>query len=611
MASVAARKLRLHPAPEENIAEQMRPEGPSPGRLRVLVWALAAAVVLGLVGKGYFLSLRYYQAEGRIAVTGLTGDGYAFAMRKHLLGLMTSDLSITPGDDSNTKISFQELMRQGNLYFFPSDSQTISLFVNNSNKFKARKLAEEISSAYVSYVTGTQNARTTKVTGRREKAFSSYKQLQQEHERLKLDMTKLTQGLPKDKPDQVLSSVSEKIQNRIKEAEGMIAKLDKINGEIGVLRDELVHPVLKLDPQRWAEIKNADRLYSGDFRILKVKHGDYLTGLRADMTGLTNALDQLRKLLQSLSEAIGKQLQLQLPEDLSDDLLEMNLAVEKYEGQLARFQERWERYQAKLGELLSEPTQADFDGIGTLLSQLRQDLLQRAGRLPAHLEGLFGQLKQGATGGNLSSLTARQVASSGFSDPMVQIQETWRKLAFHLNRLFPDGNIRLMTMGRVCRSLQWRLNFREKQLKQITEQQLLASQKRETQAKLVVLQKEFEQTSGRLIALYRQFATDQQQLTDLVKRWPELQKLQEALRTTERKMAGMEKDLGAANTAFAPGPEQLEVRPVIVRAASRLGLDPKWESLWSALLAFAGALAVTLYLSPNALRTLREKYLSR
>lgn len=457
-------------------------------------------------------------------------------------------------------------------------------------------------------MTGTQNARTTKVTGRREKAFTSYKELQQEHERLKLEMTKLAHGLPQDKPDQVLANVSEKIQGRIREAEGLIAKLDKINGEIGSLRDELVHPILKLDPQRWAEIKNSDRLYSGDFKVLKAKHGDYLAGLQADMAGLTGSLDQLRKLLQSLGEAITKQLQLQLPEDLSDDLLEMNLAVEKYEGQLARFQERWERYQAKLGELLSEPTQADFDGIGTLLSQLRQDLLQRAGRLPSHLEGLFGQLKQGAAGGNLSSLTARQVASSAFSANMEQIQDTWRKLAFHLNRLFPDGNVRLMTMGRVCRSLQWRLNFREKQLKQIVEQQLLTSQKREAQAKLVVLQKDFEQTSGRLITLYRQFATDQRQLTDLVKRWPELQKLQDALHATERKMAGMEKDLGAANTTFAPGPEQLEVRPVIVRAASRLGLDPKWESLWSALLAAIGALAMTAYLSPRPIRNFREKF---
>jgi hypothetical protein len=576
--------------------EKKLPEGGAPGWRTVLLFVLAVGLGMGLIGKAFFLGMRYYQAEGRISIGGLTGEGYSFAVRKHLLGLMTSDLSITPGDDPETKISIQELMRQGNLYFFPSDSQTISLFVNGPGKNQARKYAEEITSAYVSYVTGNQNARTAKVTGRREQAFSSYKQLRQEHERLQVEMNKLSHGLPRGgNLDEVLAGVSDKIRTRIGEADALIGKLNKINGDIAALRDELVHPVLKLDPQRWLEIKNSDRLYSGDRNVLKVRHEEYFSSLQTDMNGLTGSLDQERKLLQTLGEAISKQLQLQLPEDLSDDLLEMNLAVEKYEGQLARFGERWERYQAKLKELLSDPTQADFDGIGTLLSQLRQDLLQRAGRLPGHVEGLYNQLKQGSAGGNLSGLTARQVASSGMSGTVEQILDTWRRLAFHLNRLFPDGNVRLLTMGRTCRSLQWRLNFREKQLKQIVEQQLLASQKRETQNKLVVLQKEFGETSGRLIGLYRQFAADQGELGDLVKRRPEVVKVQESLKGVEGKMAGMEKELGTANHAFAAGPEQLEVRPVIVRAASHLGIDPKWETLWAVLLAGIGAIAVMGY----------------
>ena len=279
---------------------------------------------------------------------------------------------------------------------------------------------------------------------------------------------------------------------------------------------------------------------------------------------------------------------MQLPEDLSDDLLEMNLAVEKYEGQLAHFQQRWERYQAKLLELLAEPATADFDGVGTLLSQLRQDLLQRSAQLPAHLEGLYNQLRQGMAGnsnqpGKLSGLTARNVAASALASNLEQVQDAWRKVSFHLNRLFPDGNVRLLTLGRVCRSLQWRLNFRESRLKQMIEQQQLAAQRRETQGRLMGLQKDFEAASGSLVALYRQFAGDQRQLADLAHRWPQLQRLQEAVRDNEVRQTAMEKEL-AGQTA-AGGPEQLETRPVMVRTCSYAGINPRWESPISA---FAG-----------------------
>lgn len=564
--------------------------------------AAVIGIGVGLAVQGYCRLLRYYQAEGRIAVGGVSEDTVAATLRKHLAGLQTSELVIHPGDSPTESVSLPELMRQGRLSVFPSDNQTISLMVTGSGKDAVRTLAEQIAGVYVAYVTGSQHAQSSKATGRQERLFTGYKQLQQEHERVRVRIAQVVQGLPQDRIDTLLTTVSDKIQERVKEAEGQIGTLATINKAIGALREELVHPTIRLDPERWAHVKSSDRLYSGDLKVLRARHAEYLAILQADMKGLTEALDQVRRGLGGLGGIIGKQLQMKLPEDLSDDLLEMNLAVEKYEGQLAHFQERWDRYRAKLGELLSDPAAADFDGTGTLLSQLRQDLSRRCEQLPTHLDGLLNQLRQGnpgEPGAKLSSLTARQVAASAISPGLEPVQDTWRKVTYHLNRLFPDtrGNVALLTLSRVCRQLQWRLNFRERQLRQILEQQMLASRKREAQNKLVGLQKEFERTSEALIGLYRGLAADQGQLARIAKRWPELQKLQESIHDIERRMAGMENELGTHQALL--GPERLEVRPVIVRARSHTGMDPGWEPPASAFLGLTAGLVAVGVMAPG------------
>ncbi len=600
MSSLPAKKLRLHAAPDLEATGNRVLERQVSSPLKTYLLILVIGITAGLVVKGFCLLMRDYQAEGRIAIAGVDGESVPSAMRKHLSGLLTSDLTFNPGDNPEAKISIQDLTRNGRLSIFPSDKQTISLLVTGPSRDGARKLAEDITCTYVAYVTGSQNARSSKMTGQREKLFASYKQLHQEHEKLKLQLTKLAEGLPQDKLDQILTSTSQRMQDRIKGAEELIGRLDKINGEIAAMREELVHPTLRLDPQRWDEVRKADRLYSGDFNVLKNKHTEYMSILQKDIRGLSGALELMRRLLGTLGESINKQVQMKLPEDLSDDLLELNLAVEKYEGQLAHFQDRWERYQAKIVELLSNPVDADFGGIGTLLSQLRQDLMNRCSRLPEHLTGLFNQVRQGSPGtGGLSSLTPRQVASSELSKDIEQIVDTWRTLTFHLNRLFADakGNAHLVTLGRVCRSLQWRLSFREKQLRQILEQQMMASQRREVQNRLAQLQKDFEQTSAKLIAVYRQFAGDQQQLAEVSKRWPESQKLQETVRHVEQQMAGLEKEMDHTNNMV--GPEQLEVKYPIVRAHSRLGIDPRWETMLSLAFVVMGMAVTTGIVRPE------------
>jgi len=609
MSGLSAKKLRLHPAPDLEPTENRFPERSGSDQVKTILIILVIGISAGLLAKGYCHFMRYYQAEGRITIQGTNKENLPSAIRKHLSGLQTFDLTFSPGSDPEEKISIPELMRTGRLSVFPSDSQTISLLVTDSDDQAARSLSEEIASSYVSYVTGSQNARSTKMTGKREKLFADYKQLQQEHEKLKLNLSKLAHDLPQDKLDDVLVSTSKQIQGRIQEAEGLIKQLDKTNQAISVLRKELIHPTLKLDPERWDQTKKSDRLYSGDFTVLKNKHGEYMNLLQGDIRGMSQSLDQMRGLLRTLSESINKQIQMQLPEDLSDDLLEMNLAVEKYDGQLSHFQDRWERYQAKIVELLSDPTAADFSGVTTLLSQLRQDLMNRCSRLPEQIGGLFNQLRQGSPGspGNLSSLTPRQVASSNISKEIEQLLDAWRKVSFHLNRLFadPKGNVNLLTLGRICRSLQWRLTFREKQLRQIIEQSMITSQRREVQNQLVERQKEFEVTSGKLIALYRKFSEDQAQLAQISTRWPESQKIQETIRKVEQQMAGLEKELDHTSTML--GPEQLEVQPSIVRAYSHTGINMRWEMTFILLFVAVGLGAGTWFIRPDVVEMIVRK----
>ncbi|MFA5863955.1 MAG: hypothetical protein WC975_04630 [Phycisphaerae bacterium] len=591
MSGEMARKLRLHPAPTEEPVEKNKPHGRSEGDWKILAFVLAVGAGLGILSHVYFSFMRYYRAEGRIVIKGISQEVYPSAVRKHLVGMLSCNLPI--GTDEQTSI--QKLIRQGQLSIFPSDKQTISLLVSGSDRESTRKLVEDIALSYVAYMNENQGPQSPEI-------LKEYKELQLQHGRMRLQISNLTQDLPHEKIDQVLNTVSRRIQDRGTEADGLISRLDKVNKDISALRDQLAHPTLKLDPQRWNQIRHSDRMYSGDLNALRGKHADYMSNLESDMKELTSSLNQLHNLLKTISAKISQQLQIQLPEDLSDDLLEMNLAVEKYDGQVVRFGERWERYQAKLVELLSSPAEADFDGIGTLLSQLRQDLLQRCSRLPTRMEGLFNQLRQGSgQPGKLSGLTARNVASSGISGDLGQVLDTWRKITFHLNRLFPDGNVNLLTLGRVCRSLQWRLNFREKQLRQMIEEQQLAIQKRETQNNLVLLQKEFEQTSGKLIELYRQFSGDQRQWVDISKRWPALQRTQESIRKNEIQMAQIEKELGEENVSL--GHERLETRPAIVRAYSYAGIDPKWEILWMILPVIIG-LGVTGVLRPEVFRVI-------
>lgn len=573
---VAASRLRLHPADETESKVPRLEKKPRSHWRRQLLIVLFVGVGVGLLVKLHFVSTRYYQAWGHIAIRDIGQTDRQSVMDYHLASIQNFD---------NKEL--RELIHQGYASVFVSDDQTISIRASNPQLHKAKELAGDFARAYAASAIEKQTLANQQMTGDQAKMIAIYRKLQDKRDALKKQVEQIGENLPKDDIDQYLGKVADEMESRISLSDELVNRMKRINADIDHFRREMVHPTITLDEQRLERMKYADRRYSGDYHLLAGKHGAYLSNLQVDMNGLETSLDELRNHLRAVSAITTKQLEFKLPPELSDDLLEMNLAVEKYEGQIARFRERWVRYRAKLIEMIGAPTRADFDGFLTLMSQLRQDLQQRCGTMPSHLEGLYRQLREGQRSqSGLSSLTARNVACSAVAGEIENGLEAWRKVRLHLNRLFPEGNVNLLTLGRVCRSVQWRLNLREKQLRQELEEQQMAAKKREAQVKVDALQKEFEAASEQLVAEFGRFSQNQQAMVRIGRDWPKLEKMRQAMGLIEQEMASIEGELNR-DPAKRIGQEKIEVLPVTVRACNYAGIGPMAETGWAILLGLA------------------------
>jgi hypothetical protein len=585
---VVAGKLRLHPADEPDPVIPPPERRPFANCRKQILIALAIGAGIGLLTKLHFVSTRFYRAEGRIAIREVSEAGRSAVMAHHLSNLQR-------GQDK----TFTELMQKGQALVFASDDQTISVMVSDSDSHRARDLAAEFIQTYAARAIEQQTLQNRKMTSDQAKVIAIYRKLQTDRNALKEQADAISTTLPKDDMGEYLGKLASQMQTRIGVSDGLVSRMNQINADINHYRGEMVHPTITVDQVRLDQMKNADRRYHGDNLLLTGKHGAYVANLTVEMDGVGASLDELRSHLQAASAAVAKQLELKLQPELSDDLLEMSLAVDKYDGQVAKFRERWERYRAKLLEMIAVPASANFDGFQTLLSQLRQDLQQRCSQMPTHLEGLYNQLRQGQQGkGGLSSLTARNVACSAVAGELESGLESWRKVTLHMNRLFPDGNINLLTLGRLCRSIQWRLNLREKQLRQELEEQQMIACKREAQVKVDSLQKEFEETSKTLVASFGQFSKDQQAMVQISREWPKLEKVRQAIVLIDREMASIEGELNS-DPANRIGQEKLEVLPVITRMCNYAGIGPSGENNWAMILGFAGLMIAAGIMMPG------------
>jgi hypothetical protein len=599
--SAVSGNLRLRQRADDETIARIEPSSPFSGKGKKILIALIIGLITALLTKAHFATSRFYRAEGRIAIHGLTEANRKHVLERHLFALQTGSLQISPEDPKIT-LSLRDFVTQGKISIFPSGQDTISLLVTDSDRRNARLLANQFTQNYVAKIIAEQNAMGQKLNDDQAKLLAKYQSLQKNHAELKSQIDKLTATLPTETMDIYLSQMADALETKLRSASDLLEKLNQINANILHYRGEIVHPTITLDRNRLTQIKNADRRYNGDYNLLSGRHTMYLATLKPEIQGLTASMQALRENLQAVLKAIAKQLELKLPADLSDDLLEMSLAVEKYEGQLARFQERWTRYSEKLLAMLASPAEADFDGTQTLLSQLRQDLVQRCSTLPNHLTGLARQLREGRSQegkpGTLSNLTARNVADSAITGELEAAMDNWRKVNYHLNRLFPDGNVTLLTLGRICRSLQWRLNLRASQLQQELEEQQIAAQKREAQVQLDLLQKEFQKTSSRLTDAFKSFHNDEQKIADVSRRWPEADKAKNTLAKIATEMAELEMKLSTADKTSSL--ETLETLPVIVQGYTHAGFDTQHENGWAFFLAILATILTAALTMPDS-----------
>jgi len=456
---------------------------------------------------------------------------------------------------------------------------------------EAKGLVEQIQRKYLADVAQhrAEQARHTEqaLTAKRERHEALRRDYEEFLEKFK---SFAGQEAPQGHLDEAVLAVAGRMSKSLGDARQRVDKLGLLRDKMFQTQAEIQSPSAKVDPGKLRQAEEADLRFSLDYKALRVRHQKYVAAFDEDFTAADEALRGVRKHLRKLTETLGKQLLLKLPDDLADDLTELNLATGLYDGQLASYQERWEQYRRTVLGMLERPERADYDGIQTLLSSLRQDLVQRSGELPKRLGGLFDRLRSGPKAdagktGTLAMMTVRHVASTAVEYDLEQVLAAWRELTIHINRLFPEDNVQLRTLAYSCRNLQGRLVEREQDIRSRLEKETLAAARQAARLRLEQLQTEFHQAGVEAAALYEGLLTDQKKLCDLVERWPKWREL--ALDKEKRlsELAASARALEQAGVEYWP--EELEAGPVVAVRSGRLAALAGWETPMSAIVALA------------------------
>ncbi len=581
------RAIKYHPADTESETVEHNPKLKKNNVWTVLIFAAILGCALGIASKLILVSGRYYQAEGVVEITGVKGAERYDALRRNLAGLMTFSRKIR-----NT-VTVNELMKQGKLNIFVSKDKDITLKLIGEDKSNLRNITEFILAEYIADFSARQKLAKSQLSAQQANSAKEYQTLREKYASLNSRLSKATNSLTNNQLDQAIVAICATMKSKIDKSAGIVNSLSNINSELTQARGELLNPIVRIDPERLARAEKNDRSYTGDYNLLKLRHQTYLYYLKKEMSGLRDGLTKLRSHLQSISRHVGKHLTGSVPADLADDILELNLAAELYDGKISRFENKCNRYWDKILQMLSDPEKADFAGTATLLSQLRQDLFTRCGDLPKQLRGLYEKLYRGRGKSAkrrsiLSGTVARNIVSSAVVHDLDESLQMWNKIVFHLNRHFADGNVRLKTIGRMCRAMQSRIKLRKRKIIQKIERKQLAEKKRKLRKKISQLQIAFEQKSKTLIAAYKGLRTDQQKLAKIGKSWPEWQNLTKSINDTKYQLARIEKTQNMSKTLpISLWRESLHPGPVIVTAENSFNIPAKWESSLSLLIGLA------------------------
>ena len=202
----------------------------------------------------------------------------------------------------------------------------------------------------------------------------------------------------------------------------------------------------------------------------------------------------------------------------------------------------------------------------------------------------------------LSRLLIRNVARSDIMPQLSNCVELWNQTIFHLNRLFPDSNVRLKTLSRICSRLQSRLALIDRNIKYQLEREQLIKKKRMLQRQLAQLQLEFEQVSHSLINTYAKLSPIQAELNKIGKKWPEWEKLKLAAINLKGQLELASRELKDDTLLKKQTHEILKAGPILVTARNRLGVKAKnefWISFLTGLIACGFMIALQLVIVPR------------
>lgn len=573
----------------------IRPAGPD---LRAWLIGAAVALVMWLIVQFAFAQMRMFVVQGSIAITTTSPKLQQAALTRHLGRLYLTALQ-TPAAGADTPTSVAQLVSDHKLQIYAGNEKTIVLVAEDTSANVARDLIKRLQTGYIMDFEQLQNQQTLNSQHANEKQLAEKNRLTDRYRLAQNAFDEFNRSVSTAGPlDAAIPAMGKKLGERLTSLAELGNRLTDLRDQMYRADMELRNPTVQIDAKRFEQIALANPQYAGDHRMLQAKHDQYVNAFTEQASAVEGRLESLQKSLKTLSSGITRQLELELPAKLADDLMELNLAGELYQGQIAEFQKRWPDYRDTMMKSLSDATTADYDGLQTTLSKVRQDLTQRCENLPTQLNTLFDRLSTGSDSpaekpGQLSRAAVRNIASSTLRHDVEQVLTSWRQTTDQIDAMFPESNVQLRTVGRVARSLQTRLAAKEQRIREELTQEYLVAAKKHAREELDKLQAQFQQASAEMTTGYEDLGTLQKSLSKLTDSWPEWQKLSRQLDTAKAEITATTEVLAGAHIDVWD--EVLTAGDLETSRTSRAGVIGRHETFFSLIVALAaGALAALI-----------------
>ncbi len=524
--------IKFHPPKDQHSIDHNR------YRRFVVICVIFSALVT-IVLRQVLISFRYYIATIEVKVDSPI-DGRT-SLEYHLGGLILGDVRFI--DPKHGAATMQRLIEDGKAYIWADkDAGKILVSVKSDSSASAQNLAELIVQNYVARFEEYRKKYRNKIESQLSKLNEQYAQLGVEKQRIESQLSKLRSKFQATGDSVTLSQI-DRVQNLLKLADKKASELKALRTRLTLLRSQLSSPTITVSEELIERVRKSDPQYTGDFRLLVKRYRKYLYYLKKELKLTSTTIKNLRKELQQIVSVLSSQLELDLPSDLIDDLLELNLLLEVYDGKLAVFEDQWNRYSEKILFTMSDPIDADYTNITTVILQLKRSLLQSLGDIPSKLKFLYQRLSKAnpQKRTRVSEYLIRNIVRSDIVDGVEKVVSLWNTLLYHIDNSLPNKNVHLLAMGKSCKLLQNRIKLRDRYLISKLERKLLLERKQEIKTELEKLQLAFEEKTAEIMKIYSNVASAEKKLSEVGESIPTLRNLVRNLIDIELKMAGIEK----------------------------------------------------------------------